>query len=240
MALIVVIEDQELNAKLAAKLLRVKQHEVVVAATGEDGLAAVFEQQPDLVLIDLGLPDIDGQTVIALIRQHDVVKSVPIIAFTAWPPETAHSMAKAYGCDGVITKPIDTRAFADQIAAYLVTTDNAMSEAATAVTSESATSTTADTESTESVKPMTTAAVVDAPPSGDATAAEKTVDESKAEDSSDTEPVPDSSAESEDAGNPESEKTAATSSTTTETGATDQSTQASPEEQEKINGSVDA
>lgn len=122
MSLVVVIEDNPQNARMAAKLLRNAEYKVIVAEDGEMGLTTVFENQPDLVLIDLGLPDIDGQTVIALIRQQPGLGHVPIIAFTAWPEETAHSMAKAYGCDGVITKPINTRTFAEQIAAYIAKT----------------------------------------------------------------------------------------------------------------------
>jgi two-component system, cell cycle response regulator DivK len=119
MSLIVVIEDNVQNARMASKLLRRAGHEVVIAEDGEIGLMTVFEQKPDLVLVDLGLPDIDGQTVIALIRQQEALGYIPLIAFTAWPEGTAHSMAKAYGCDGVITKPIDTRQFATQLEAYL-------------------------------------------------------------------------------------------------------------------------
>lgn len=115
MALIVIIEDNYENARMAKKLLTHAGHEIMVAEDGEDGLTTVFEVQPDLVLIDLGLPDIDGQTVIGLIRQQSNLNAIPLIAFTAWPQHTAHDMAKAYGCDGVITKPIDTRAFAGQI-----------------------------------------------------------------------------------------------------------------------------
>ena len=80
---------------------------------------SIMQDVPNLVLIDLGLPDIDGQTVIAIMRQQLDLTATPIIAFTAWPPETAHQMAKAYGCDGVITKPIDTRTFPQQIEAFL-------------------------------------------------------------------------------------------------------------------------
>ncbi len=119
MSLIVVIEDNAQNARMAAKLLGNAGHKVMIAEDGENGLTTVFENNPDLVLIDLGLPDIDGQTVIALIRQQPALQTVPIIAFTAWPEDTAHSMAKAYGCDGVITKPINTRAFAGQVGSYL-------------------------------------------------------------------------------------------------------------------------
>ncbi len=115
MSLIVVIEDNEQTARLAKKLLTRAGHTVTVAEDGELGLTTVFDNQPDLVLIDLGLPDIDGQTVVSLLRQRSNYDHMPIIAFTAWPQDTAHSMAEAYGCDGVITKPIDTRAFAQQI-----------------------------------------------------------------------------------------------------------------------------
>lgn len=129
MAKIVVIEDNEQNARLASKLLRVAGHEVLVAEDGEIGLTTVFEQNPDLVLIDLGLPDIDGQTVIALIRQQEgAIAQTPIIAFTAWPQATAHSMATAYGCDGVITKPIDTRQFATQVNGFLDTAEQTEAE----------------------------------------------------------------------------------------------------------------
>lgn len=119
MSLIVVIEDNHQNARMADKLLKRAGYEVKLAEDGEMGLQTVFENEPDLVLIDLGLPDIDGQTVVSLIRQRSSLDHVPVIAFTAWPEETAHSMAQAYGCDGVIVKPINTRTFAQQVAEYL-------------------------------------------------------------------------------------------------------------------------
>ncbi len=123
MSRIVVIEDNPSNARLAEKILKHAGHEVVVAEDGETGMAAVLEQFPDLILIDLGLPDIDGQTVIALLRQRPEMKQVKIVAFTAWPEEQAAEMARAYGCDGVISKPLDTRRFPTQVSAYLPRTD---------------------------------------------------------------------------------------------------------------------
>ncbi len=119
MSLIVLIEDNEQNARLAVKLMQHAGHEVLLAGDGEEGLGLVEDVQPDLILVDLGLPDMDGQTVVALLRQQPALEQVPIIAFTAWPQETAFQMALAYGCDGVITKPINTRVFADQIESYL-------------------------------------------------------------------------------------------------------------------------
>ncbi|MCS6836507.1 MAG: response regulator [Anaerolineae bacterium] len=119
MPTILVIEDNVENARMVDKLLRRAQYEVVTAQDGEQGLVYALESQPDLILVDLGLPDLDGQTVVGLLRQQAHLKVVPIIAFTAWPEETAHSMAQAYGCDGIILKPIDTRSFAQQIANFI-------------------------------------------------------------------------------------------------------------------------
>ncbi|MGB7340452.1 MAG: response regulator [Phototrophicaceae bacterium] len=119
MPTIVVIEDHYPNARMADKLLTRAGYDVLVAEDGEIGLTTVFENEIDLILIDLGLPDIDGQTVIGLIRQHERLQTIPIIAFTAWPEDEAHDMAERYGCDGVITKPINTRLFASQITEFL-------------------------------------------------------------------------------------------------------------------------
>jgi len=119
MSLIVIIEDNTDNARLAAKVLRKAGHEVLLAADGESGLTTVFAISPRLVLVDLGLPDIDGQTVVGLIRQQPGLEKTLIIAFTAWPEDRAEEMALAYGCDGVITKPMDTRTFPDTIDRYL-------------------------------------------------------------------------------------------------------------------------
>lgn len=119
MSLIVIIEDTYNSARLAEKLLIRAGYQVIIAADGETGLTTVFENRPDLVLIDLGLPDIDGQTVVALMRQQDNFADMPIIAYTAWPEDSAYDMAKKYGCDGVIVKPINTSTFAQQVAGYM-------------------------------------------------------------------------------------------------------------------------
>lgn len=94
-------------------------HDVIHVSEGEAGLATAIDEVPDLLLIDLGLPDIDGQTLVALIKRTSELKNVPVVAVTAWPEDAAREMAVAYGCDGFISKPINTRTFPDQIAGFL-------------------------------------------------------------------------------------------------------------------------
>ena len=101
------------------RVLQVREHEIVHASDGESGLQAAVEEKPDLILIDLGLPDIDGQTLVAFIKRVPELQNVPIVAVTAWPEDTAREMAQAYGCDGFISKPINTRTFPDQIAEFI-------------------------------------------------------------------------------------------------------------------------
>ncbi len=86
---------------------------------GEAGLQKAIEDIPDIILIDLGLPDIDGQTLAGLMKRVPELQNVPLVAVTAWPEDTARQMALAYGCDGFISKPINTRTFPDQIAAFI-------------------------------------------------------------------------------------------------------------------------
>jgi CheY-like chemotaxis protein len=115
---IVMIEDNPNNAMLVRRMLEPTQFELQHAWDGESGLQLVMEQQPDLILLDLGLPDVDGQTLASFIRRIPELANVPMIAITAWPEETAREMVRAYGCDGYIPKPIDTRTFVAKIMAY--------------------------------------------------------------------------------------------------------------------------
>ena len=101
------------------RVLEAHQHVVTHASDGETGLQMAIDDVPDIVLIDLGLPDIDGQTLIAFMKRAPELRDVPLVAVTAWPEDTARQMAEAYGCDGFISKPINTRTFPDQIAAFI-------------------------------------------------------------------------------------------------------------------------
>ena len=119
MVSIVVIEDEPQSARLAQTVLKRAGFDVILAEDGECGITSTLSHSPDLILVDLGLPDMDGQTVVALLRQQPGMADTPIVAFTAWPLDTATEMALAYGCDGVISKPINTRTFGEEVRAYL-------------------------------------------------------------------------------------------------------------------------
>jgi two-component system cell cycle response regulator DivK len=124
MKTILLIEDYADSARLVMRALEPHGYRVLHAPDGESGLQMAIEEEPDLILLDLGLPDVEGQTLAAFIKSLPELASVPLVAVTAWPPETAEPMARAYGCDGYISKPISPREFPSQIAAYLAAGDD--------------------------------------------------------------------------------------------------------------------
>ncbi|HLE29411.1 MAG TPA: response regulator [Anaerolineales bacterium] len=119
MSKILVVEDHPDNAELVERVLTARGYQVYRAEDAETGLQMALDHQPDLILLDLGLPDADGQTLVGWMRREPSLANVPIIACTAWPEETARQMVTAYGCNGYIRKPINVAKFADEIAAYL-------------------------------------------------------------------------------------------------------------------------
>ena len=116
---ILLIEDNKQNALLIRRVLEARQHQIIHVSEGEAGLQTALAERPDLILVDLGLPDIDGQTLVGLMKRAPELQGVPLVAVTAWPEDTARKMVTAYGCDGFISKPINTRIFPDQIAEFL-------------------------------------------------------------------------------------------------------------------------
>jgi two-component system cell cycle response regulator DivK len=104
---------------LIRRVLEAQHHQVIHVDEGEAGFRTAVEEIPDIILVDLGLPDIDGQTLVALLKRVPELQAVPVVAVTAWPEDTAREMALAYGCDGFISKPINTRTFPEQISAFI-------------------------------------------------------------------------------------------------------------------------
>jgi len=116
---ILIIEDDPYHARLMVKLLERAGYQVLHEAEGESGLKLALSEKPDLILLDMGLPDLDGQTAAGLIKGSTFLSETAVIAVTAWPKDTASKMAQAYGCDGYISKPIKARHFAAEVAKYL-------------------------------------------------------------------------------------------------------------------------
>ena len=116
--IILIIEDNLNNARIMSRALD-QVYTVYHAMDGATGLEMASAVHPDLILLDLGLPDVDGQTVAARLKQDAAIRDIPVVVVTAWPSETAGQMVAAYGCQGYIAKPIDTRHFQLQIAEYL-------------------------------------------------------------------------------------------------------------------------
>lgn len=120
MTKILIIEDIPDNAELVRRIMSARGYEVFHAMDAETGLEMAVSTQPDLILLDLGLPDHDGLTLAGWLRAEPSLSEVPIVAYTAWPPDTARQMAETYGCNGYIGKPIaSVKDFVDQVESFL-------------------------------------------------------------------------------------------------------------------------
>lgn len=116
MTTILHIEDDPANRLLVRKLLVAAGLEVAEAADGLEGIRKALEMRPDLVLVDIAIPGLDGYEVTLRLRAEPALRSVPIVAITA---EGNRDTSLAVGCDGFLQKPIDARSFAATIQGYL-------------------------------------------------------------------------------------------------------------------------
>lgn len=116
---ILVVEDNPLNLKLVRDVLQNAGYDIVEARTGEDGLLAAESGSPDLVLMDLQLPGIDGTETMHRLRQGILGPDVPIVAVTAFAMAADRERAELAGFDGYLEKPISVRALPGQIANFL-------------------------------------------------------------------------------------------------------------------------
>ena len=117
--LVLYIEDNQDNRKLIKKLLQASGMNVHTEQDGIGGLAYLQHTKPDLILMDIGMPHMDGYTTTALIREQPALKSVPVIAVTAHILRRDEEKTISAGCDGFIQKPIDVDQFPDQVLAFL-------------------------------------------------------------------------------------------------------------------------
>ncbi len=116
---LLVIEDNPKNMKLVRDLLQIGRYQVLEATDAESGIKLAREHQPDVILMDLKLPGMDGLSATRIIRADAELKDTTIAALTAHVMQGIEEKARRAGCDEFITKPIDTRSFLDTISKLL-------------------------------------------------------------------------------------------------------------------------
>jgi two-component system cell cycle response regulator DivK len=119
MATVLIVEDNAANMTLAEFLLTSAGYTVVTATDAETGISLARDRHPDLILMDIQLPGIDGLAATALLRQHDATRHIPVIALTALAMKGDEARIRAAGCDGYIAKPLRYQEFLATIATYL-------------------------------------------------------------------------------------------------------------------------
>lgn len=123
MARILLVEDNEMNRDMLSRRLIRRGHDVTMAFDGPAGIAAATSDRPDLILMDISLPGMDGWEVTKVLRAQAQTAAIPIIALTAHALETDRQRSLEAGCNDFDTKPVDLARLLDKIDA-LVTTES--------------------------------------------------------------------------------------------------------------------
>jgi CheY-like chemotaxis protein len=119
MARILVVDDNPVNLRLATLLLQKEGYTVDNADSAESALQVIEQSVPDLILMDISLPGMDGLTLTRRLKADAVLGRITIVALTAFAMKGDDLKAYAAGCDGYVTKPIDTRELPRQISEWL-------------------------------------------------------------------------------------------------------------------------
>jgi two-component system, cell cycle response regulator DivK len=120
MAKVLIIEDNPANMTLATFLLQSAGHSVLAATDAETGLTLARAEQPDLILMDIQLPGMDGLQATAVLKSDGATRDIPVIALTALAMKGDEARIRAAGCDGYIAKPLAYKEFLATISAHLV------------------------------------------------------------------------------------------------------------------------
>jgi len=115
MSLVLIVEDNEKNMKLARDVLQAKGYSTLEAVTGEEGVKLAKEKRPDLVLMDIQLPGISGIEAFKQIRGNASTKGIPVIALTASVTPTDRTAITAAGFDAFLGKPINLKEFVETV-----------------------------------------------------------------------------------------------------------------------------
>jgi two-component system cell cycle response regulator DivK len=116
---ILVVEDQDDNRQILRDLLTASGYELIEAVDGEQGVTLAQQERPDLILMDIQLPGIDGYEVTRRIKANEALRNIPIIAVTSYALSGDDQKAFAAGCDAYVTKPFSPRQLLAKIREYL-------------------------------------------------------------------------------------------------------------------------
>jgi two-component system cell cycle response regulator DivK len=120
MAKVMIVEDNSANLSLSTFLLESAGHTVLSTSSAEGALGVARAARPDLILMDIQLPGMNGLEATALLKADDTTRSIPVIALTALAMKGDEERIRAAGCDGYIAKPIRYQEFLATVAAHLV------------------------------------------------------------------------------------------------------------------------
>jgi CheY-like chemotaxis protein len=122
-ASILVVDDNATNLKLVSDILEFEGYRILKAMNAEAAQEILRDTLPDLILMDIALPGMDGLTLTRLLKADERTRPIIVVALTAFAMKGDDAKAREAGCDGYITKPIDTRSLPGAVAAYLRRTD---------------------------------------------------------------------------------------------------------------------
>jgi two-component system cell cycle response regulator DivK len=116
---VLIVEDNEDNRELVVKVLRNKGYEMVQAADGEEALEKAVAERPDLILLDISLPKLDGYEVAKRLKSMEEFQEIPIIAFTAHAMKGDREKVIIAGFEGYISKPVNVRELPEQVRSFI-------------------------------------------------------------------------------------------------------------------------
>jgi two-component system cell cycle response regulator DivK len=116
---VMIVEDNELNMKLFNDLLRANGYETLPMRNGYEALDALKEHRPDLIIMDIQLPEISGLEVTKRIKQDEALRHIPVIAVTAFAMKGDEERIRQGGCEGYLSKPISVSTFIETVKSYV-------------------------------------------------------------------------------------------------------------------------
>ncbi len=119
MSLVLIVEDNERNLELVRDILQAKGHETLEARTAEEGLKVAHVQIPQLILMDIQLPEVSGLDVTKWLKEDDQLRQIPVIAVTAFAMKGDEERIREGGCEAYISKPISVVGFLQTIDGFL-------------------------------------------------------------------------------------------------------------------------